>query len=96
MTIRAAASGSVQRVNKKRRDHILALATLGLIVLVWIASAVRAEADLLPTIEAVMPETDHVSREANGLYAPGETMPKRCCWATSWLVRPMGMAARWS
>lgn len=72
------------RFNKRRTERILALITLGLIVVAWIAGAVRAEADLMPAIRNAQPSADHFERTANGLYA---------AWADSAQTELMGYVA---
>ncbi len=65
------------RANRRRTERIVVVATLTLIVIVWIIGARRAEADLMPAIERALPAADHFERVDNGLYSawsgPGES-----------------------
>jgi Na+-translocating ferredoxin:NAD+ oxidoreductase RnfG subunit len=53
---------------RRRQERLLALSALGLIALVWIFGAIRAEANLMPAIQQAMPEANHFKRQADGLY----------------------------
>jgi NosR/NirI family transcriptional regulator, nitrous oxide reductase regulator len=69
LTANAKTNGTPRRNNRQRQERIMAMVALTLMVLVWIVSAIRAEADLLPAMREAMPEADHFERTSNGMYA---------------------------
>lgn len=58
-----------RRASQRRRERILAFATLVLIAIVWIVGAARSEADLMPAVRAAFPQAGHFERVDNGVYA---------------------------
>ncbi len=55
-------------MNQRRSDRVFALGAIILIALVWITSAARTRADLLPVVRQTVPEADHILDEGDGLY----------------------------
>jgi len=51
-----------------RSDRFFALAALILIAVVWIVSALRTQADLMPVVGQTVPEADHIDKLDSDLY----------------------------
>jgi len=51
-----------------RSDRFFALAALILIAVVWIVSAMRTQADLMPVVGQTVPEADHIDKQDSDLY----------------------------
>ena len=51
-----------------RSDRFFALAALILIAAVWIVSAMRTQADLMPVVGQTVPEADHIDKQDSDLY----------------------------
>ncbi len=56
-------------MNQPKSDRIFALGALILIAVVWIVSAARTQADLIPVVRATIPEADHITKQDGDLYA---------------------------
>jgi len=56
-------------MNQRRSDRIFALGAIILIALVWITSAARTRADLMPVVRQTVSEANHILEEGEGRYA---------------------------
>ena len=56
-------------MNAKRTDRVFALGALLLIVGVWVGSAARKQADLMPVIRRTVPEAHHIVQQEGGVFA---------------------------
>jgi len=56
-------------MNQPKSDRIFALGALILIAVVWIVSAARTQADLMPVVRATIPEADHITKQDGDLFA---------------------------
>jgi len=51
-----------------RSDRFFALGALILIAVVWVVSAMRTQADLMPVVGQTVPEADHIDKQDSDLY----------------------------
>ncbi len=56
-------------MNQRRSDRVFALGALVLIAVVWIVSAARTQADLMPVVRTTIPDADHITKQDNGLWS---------------------------
>ena len=56
-------------MTRKRTDRVFALGALLLIAVVWIVTAVRKQADLMPIVRQTVPEAGHIVKQDDGLFS---------------------------
>ncbi len=56
-------------MNHRRSDRVFALGALILIAVVWLISAARTRADLMPVVRQTVPEAGHITKGDTDLYA---------------------------
>jgi hypothetical protein len=56
-------------MTRKRTDRFFAFAALLLIAVVWIVSAVRKQADLMPIVRRTVPKAGHIVKQDDGLFS---------------------------
>ena len=56
-------------MTRKTTDRVFAIGALLLIAAVWIASAVRTRADLLPFVRQTVPEAHHIVKQDNAVFS---------------------------
>ena len=54
---------------RKGTDRVFAFGALLLIAVVWIVSAVRLRADLMPIVRQTVPQANHIVKQDNGLFS---------------------------
>ncbi len=56
-------------MTRRTTDRVFAIGALLLIAAVWIASAVRTRADLMPVVRRTVPEAHHIVEQDNGVFS---------------------------
>jgi NosR/NirI family nitrous oxide reductase transcriptional regulator len=56
-------------MTRKRTDRVFAFGALSLIAVVWIVSAVRLQADLMPIVRQTVPDAGHIVKQDDGLFS---------------------------
>jgi NosR/NirI family transcriptional regulator, nitrous oxide reductase regulator len=54
---------------RRKTERALALLAIGLIFAVWFLGGLRAESSLMPAIQQALPDADHFTKSADGLYS---------------------------
>lgn len=63
-------------MSSKRLERLFALGAVVFIVIAWIIGLSRAEADLLPVLESIFPEANHIEQIHSGVYEAWDNSEK--------------------